>query len=312
LCNTEFDELYNCAEKIGIKFLQDLRNEVHDDREISRLCLLLKLISCLILRRLKLDKEADSTAINFIKKIYESRLIEEFIATYEENKLLLQKTKDSRVTEGVWALFNFIVSFVSKDSSFLAKERNMGLLKCVIQDSAQIDLKSVNKQCYNSFKTKMTTLFEQETFMNYLKDEKLLFSVLRVYLLSPFVFAWEDDEFIKKLCIFKKKGLMEEKVFLYLFDRLLEVFEEKMKDPSLDFEEALKQFENRVESEKKDYEMKTEQEIEEVNKIHLRLKMESPIINEKASFESLRMVSAIYSQRISAFSITLQKYSSQI
>jgi len=262
--NSDFEELFSSLEKMGIELLQGLKRNVEPDQALMRrLTRSLKLASSLMMKRTYISGTDSTAAVDFIKKIYESKLIEELILVYEENKSLLQNTKSPSVTEGIWGLFVFIVKFFEKDTSFLTKEKNLELLKLIIQDSTQIDLSTMDKQSYRAFSAQMIKVLGEDAFIKYLKEEEMfafIFSAVKLHIFSPFLFNWEDEQWVSKLCNTFNQDVAQKKMFLHMFDKFLKVFEEKMKNPSLDFEKAFKQFESGIENEKKNYEIKIQQD----------------------------------------------------
>jgi len=295
---SELEEVFLSAQNLGITVLHDLKKEVPIDKKvISRFRMLIKLSGLLSMKWRSLYRH-DTPEEDLIGKIYESKLIEEFITAYEEIPSLHQKAGDVNVTEAVWEFMEFITNFLSYNSSFLTKERNLNFLKLVFQDACEVDTKPVSKQPFESLSCSITYSFCQTEFVDYmktLKDEKLLFGLLRTYLLGPYIYNWESNDFLEKFCRAFSQDLAQERVFFHLFGKFLEVFETKMRNPSLDFEDALKQFENGIENEKKNY----QQAIEGVTSLSYPADKEVFIIDDRTSIESLRLFVGGYCRRIS-------------
>jgi len=328
LGKSELEKIYLSTQNLGLEILQNLKKGVTNEKKTLRRFISMLQLVLVLINRMKDTFQVEESGEKFIKEVFESKLVEGFIEIYEENKSLLQKTGDVDVIEAVWELFSFVASCASKVSAFFSKERNLEFLKSVLQDSCGVDPRLVSRGCYEYFAKKIQSLFESSVvFAKSLKDEKLLFGILRIFIFSPFTFGWESDVFAEKFCQAFSADFLQERTFLHLFSKFIQIFESAMRDPSVDLYDAMKKFEESIEDEKKNCQEKIQQqqgEEAEEPKEEEETSVRVPFLADRKAqiknFESLNLTAGLYCNRtsffvykiLSAFKTNLEKMTKQV
>jgi len=221
---------------------------------------------------------------DFLPKIFRGQLMEYVVSLYQERNLLSGEAtiRSSETAESFVEFAIFVLSNIQNDAGFLVEDKNMKFVKGLIEDALNINTSLLSDRTIEALSSTLEKLYSETEILKKFEDYKHFFMFARYYISKPCLDLWEEDDLLRGV-FGKLRNEEKAETLLSLFEGFLGVFERKVKDPSFDLDQGLRDFEVNREG------------IEESNSDEIKGER---IIQGKTTFDSLSKTTMMIGRRV--------------